>query len=707
MLLVAIAELEDRVWAVALRGHVSFATAQLGILNSLVPFIAKSLLFSSGEIKIDDHTKALEARRLLYLQFAVDVLQISDLTTVTKRLPARVSQMCEGSFGRIALVDWEKKCLRTNFGNGMKRFEDFDMTAGVAGAAIEEIGVVRVDHPTEDPRFNRELDFGHVPDRDPVSFMTIPIVHGDRVLAVLMVGGRSDGSPFSEADELNLKAIAPVCAVAIRNAQQQMIATNICIQTERAFAPIARQKSRSKLAQAIEALLGQAKALLNATRITFFEGGQTENTLIERATFGGVAKASTEIAQSAASECRVVIKPGADISLPTLVAAVPLVESDSTVLAVLEIEFGLRNSVDDIALVESFLLIAATSFNLSDLRRWTQFRHDRRALVNLIGEGARSQCDTPAELKPPLAEKALLSFSFNVLELSELGLIQCCFALFDQFSLRPFLSITNERLYLLLKTLARLYGDCAWRNAVDVLQYMTYELVNARLDAVLNKAEILALLLAALCCDLPFDPFMPAGPSLDEVFDSVYPQHSLYQIGHCATALTLLLDENLNLLDAAPQNSVKRAWPLFVTLMLKTDLARHFTLLEEFLDLNQSGDLNIGKKNTHRELFMTILLNAATMAALCRPYSVAREMIPILADSFFREGFLAGVPTLEYDDDSRVRNCINRRKSIPIYLDVVAHAIFDLIAHYNPTLSLVMKPIEANIATYIKEIQTR
>jgi hypothetical protein len=84
---------DGRIWAVALRGHSPFVDAQLGMLNAMVPFIAKSIYFSSGAIKTDDRAKQLEMKRLMYLQFAVDNLKTSDLITVVGEVPTKAAQL--------------------------------------------------------------------------------------------------------------------------------------------------------------------------------------------------------------------------------------------------------------------------------------------------------------------------------------------------------------------------------------------------------------------------------------------------------------------------------------------------------------------------------------------------------------------------------------------------------------------------------------
>jgi hypothetical protein len=236
------------------------------------------------------------------------------------------------------MIDWEKKWLRTNFRNRMTKFEDFAITTGISGAAIDEMDVVRVEKPT-----------GHHTDRNPAGLMAVPLSSRDRLLALLAVGGRADGTAFVEGDELNLKAIAPICGMALDNAQRETAALNIVAEVQNVMEGFSTKTLN--LGQKLEILMGQAKAILKAKRITFFEG---ENVL-EMFTIGGEPTVSKEIAQLATKEQKTVVKSGVDQGIPMLIGAIPLMETDSTVVGALEITCPSFDSVDDIALVESFL----------------------------------------------------------------------------------------------------------------------------------------------------------------------------------------------------------------------------------------------------------------------------------------------------------------------------------------------------------------
>jgi hypothetical protein len=178
-------------------------------------------------------------------------------------------------------------------------------------------------------------------------------------------------------------------------------------------------------------------------------------------------------------------------------------------------------------------------------------------------------------------------------------------------------------------------------------------------------------------------------------------------MNHLMVVIPLLLNESLTFFRTAAPPVTKRAWLLMITLILKTDYGRHFPIVDQYATLNQKSEFNILKKNTQRELFMIILLKAATVSSLLRPWEYAGVMIPMLADEFFCECDLQTEASIEFDGPERSRDRIHKPKSTPGFLDQICHALVEVIAHYNPPLCLGVKPMEMNIAKYVIETRGR
>lgn len=423
---------------------------------------------------------------------------------------------------------------------------------------------------------------------------------------------------------------------------------------------------------------------MGGSRATFF--GVKEEAVFEVATVGTGSSCGNEVAVAALKGRQPVTQ---HVGGNGLASCFPLFDS-AAILGLLEVEVPCSQSADDIGLIESFGILVTSLVNVPQLRRFAQMADDFKELFDRIGDVARQQVEIPIKMRPTLANDLLTSLAFDVYSADEFTLFQVCFAIFDAFSLKSVFSITNENLYYFLKGVRRKCDERTWRHSIDVLQFAAVEVTSAKLEEVFSKVEILGLFIAALCHDLDFDCFTTNQEILAHLFNALYKTQSFNQMCHAVSAISILSQGDVNLFATMAPAVLKRVWSLIVNLILKTDLAFHFPILEDYSDLNRTSEFNLGKKNSHRELYLAMLLKTADMGASCRPYEIARQAIPSMADEFFKEGDVETAQGMEWDGAGFTRDHLQGNESISGFLEAICLQLFEVMGHYTPALAPMM-----------------
>jgi 3',5'-cyclic-nucleotide phosphodiesterase len=267
-----------------------------------------------------------------------------------------------------------------------------------------------------------------------------------------------------------------------------------------------------------------------------------------------------------------------------------------------------------------------------------------------------------------------------------------------------------------------------WRHAVDVTQSIYSFLVffglcpsedsndrctpqTSGIEQVLTPLDGLILLVSAIGHDV-------GHPGVNNAF-LVACNHPLAQMYNDKSVL-----ENYHC--AAYSQLLRRHWPKLATIsgfrstmistILATDMQRHFdymTQLEELKDKVSNNDVAMedwsDKDKEHtRELIMAILMKAADISNVARPFDVSATWAKILMDEFARQGELEaelGLPTCLFGGPPNKEDMLAAAQSQKGFMSLFGSPLFSGIAEIMPSVRCAFNTLESNQDTWDRKIR--
>jgi 3',5'-cyclic-nucleotide phosphodiesterase len=267
-----------------------------------------------------------------------------------------------------------------------------------------------------------------------------------------------------------------------------------------------------------------------------------------------------------------------------------------------------------------------------------------------------------------------------------------------------------------------------WRHAVDVTQSIYSFLVFfglcpsrdsserrtpelSGIERVLTPLDGLILLVSAIGHDV-------GHPGVNNAF-LVACNHPLAQMYNDKSVL-----ENYHC--AAYSQLLRRHWPKLATIsgfrstmistILATDMQRHFDYMSQLGELKEkvsNGDVTMedwsDKDKEHtRELLMAILMKAADISNVARPFDVSATWAKILMDEFARQGELEAeldLPTCLFGGPPNKEDMLAAAQSQKGFMSLFGSPLFSGIAEIMPCVRCAFTTLESNQDTWERKIQ--
>jgi 3',5'-cyclic-nucleotide phosphodiesterase len=267
-----------------------------------------------------------------------------------------------------------------------------------------------------------------------------------------------------------------------------------------------------------------------------------------------------------------------------------------------------------------------------------------------------------------------------------------------------------------------------WRHAVDVTQSIYSFLVffglcpsessderctpeQIGIESILTPLDGLILLVSAIGHDV-------GHPGVNNAF-LVACNHPLAQMYNDKSVL-----ENYHC--AAYSQLLRRHWPKLATIsgfrstmistILATDMQRHFDYMTQLGELkdkvsNDNVDMNdwSDKDKEHtRELLMAILMKAADISNVARPFDVSATWAKILMDEFARQGELEAelnLPTCLFGGPPNKEDMLAAAQSQKGFMSLFGSPLFSGIAEIMPSVRCAFNTLESNQDTWERKIQ--
>lgn len=185
--------------------------------------------WSQDDSKTNLETEEYQTRIDLLYEIAQEASSVSEVSAILKRILVVAQDTVGASAVSLLLIDEEKDELYYQVALGRNGAalcpKSLILDSGITVWAVRNASPVVVNDVTLDSRFNKNAD--EVADFATKSIMVVPLIRGQKVIGVIEVLNKRDGSAFNERDLRVLKGVASTEALILLVSMAIMAIDNI------------------------------------------------------------------------------------------------------------------------------------------------------------------------------------------------------------------------------------------------------------------------------------------------------------------------------------------------------------------------------------------------------------------------------------------------------------------------------------------------
>ncbi|EAX94584.1 3'5'-cyclic nucleotide phosphodiesterase family protein [Trichomonas vaginalis G3] len=765
-LIVPYVQEDGKVWGIALHGRVKtngYTKLDENLLLSLAPFAVKSLstsLHPPPDLpQLDDFEKRLAA----LLEIAQALSGVLDIETLIPTIMERACNLLHAERCSLFLVDKGKQSLVTHFQSGLDKALTIPLTRGIVGHTAITGNVVNIKDAYSDTRFDRTID--QTTGFRTVSLLTVPIYNNrGEITGVTEMINKLDGEGFTEDDVRMMHPFNVFCGTSLDNAKLYKASIDLTKQLRTLTKMSAVLGQGTQLTGVVEEILENARSIVSASRATLFIYDSNERITKQFANIGNEIKYGTMFADIVVNERETKIFSSMDIARLTSknvlesaieklmsepppaeifsssnlstrssksnlsflssssdnnnsvaqqqnvnesICSIPLMDSSGIILGVMELECNWKIINEDMDILDCFAVFASVAIeraNLKDIAEHGQVEID---LKHWLTESERDGYSVPQSFQlPQEVIDGFFTVNFDAPMWDGIGHFKVIFNIFHHFGVLQIFKVTNEKFFRFLTALRDKYKKVPyhnWRHAVDVTQFVTYELITSGYDKILSSFELYGLLVACLCHDANHDGFTNVyNVKAETPLGILFKNQSVMETHHCAIAIDIISKEETNIFASLNPAEYKKMWSLIINLILITDMAKHFTFLKEFNGLFDAGEWKPKENPQHFLMLMQMLLKCGDISNVSRPFELADKWCDVLCEEFFRQGDLEQAQGMNYTSDLNDRAHLDKPKSQIGFYTFVCLPLYQATAKAIPKLQVNVDQVNSNLAIWKK-----
>lgn len=338
-----------------------------------------------------------------------------------------------------------------------------------------------------------------------------------------------------------------------------------------------------------------------------------------------------------------------------------------------------------------------------DVKKWLSYHFTQdyvHSQEQLLSPRKRKQEDTLStfDFSKIKFKGQLACFEFDTLSYSQDILkefIMLCFKeqdFFNKFQINP------SKMWKVINKVQESYKDNFYHcfyHAVDTFQYVFSLISDEFITKLLRPFDKFTLLIASLFHDIDH----PGVNNIYLINDHaelafIYNDNAVLEMHHCSFALTMLMKDEYNILESLSPEKLMEFRKNFISVIMATDMAQHFTLVSKFKSYHSTHQLSIDNPEDRIEL-MKILMKSSDISNITRPFPIARKWAKKCIEEFLSQGDMEkkkNLPVGVLND----RNTLNFPKSQIGFVDFVAGSIFIELETVFPHLSFIVKRMQDN-----------
>jgi hypothetical protein len=364
------------------------------------------------------------------------------------------------------------------------------------------------------------------------------------------------------------------------------------------------------------------------------------------------------------------------------VCCVPLINTDGLVIGVLDVAGPHRLASEEIKLLGVVAAFAAVVVDRSPLEALRNFADQENELQEYISLPERSSINEIPALLAFTGDRPIFDAGFDSSMWDRIGYLKILFAIFAAFRLQQTCKIENEKLYRCFTALREAHNPIPchdWRHAVDVAQFIAFQINVAGLDKIFTALEIAAVIMAALCRDANHAGFAKVGNERAELpLGILLSKQSVSEARHCAAAIGAISRQPCNLFSALVSTDFAWIWATITQLITATDIWKHFDWLKKMNELLE-GKFDMTHPE-HRLVALELILKCGIVSDIARPFDLAGQSRSALCEEFFRHGDLAVAAGMHFTSPGNNRAHLDKGKSRLGFCKSVCLPLFQIAA---------------------------
>lgn len=384
----------------------------------------------------------------------------------------------------------------------------------------------------------------------------------------------------------------------------------------------------------------------------------------------------------------------------------PLISNEGKIIGVMELNCSYRIMAEDVKLLDCFAVFATVSIEKGELQEIAKFGKIEQEIKKYLTYDERKRWDQiPQALQVDPNDQTIYTVNFDAPKWEGIGFFKVIYAQYYSFDLLRSFEIPNETLFRFLSEISQTYKKVPyhnWRHAVDVTEYISFELRTSHMDEQLSKFELLGLLTSAVCHDANHDGFTNVfNEKAETPLGILFKNQSVMETHHCTESITVLSKAENNLFNKLTPAEYKKMWTLIIDLILITDMAKHFDFLKSVNAELDKGPLNM-EDESHRLMVMQAILKCGDISNVSRPFELANRWCDVLCEEFFRQGDLEMASGMEYTSPLNDRAHLDKPKSQIGFYTFVCLPLYEVAARAMPELICNVNQIKSNLEIWKK-----
>lgn len=731
-------------------------------LLALTPFACKSIsaaILPPSELpQFDD----FESRFQALLEIAMTLSGQLDIDNLIPMIMSRACSLLNAQRCSLFLIDKNTNMLTTRFANGVEKGLQIPITQGIVGQSATTGAILNIPDAYADPRFNKQIDIETGFRTNTI--LSVPILNNrGEIIGVTEMINKKAGLLFDDEDIRMMNAFNVFCGISLDNAKLYQASLDLSRQLT-IFTEMSSAIKEDASDQTLKSIVMNAKNTIGASGAVLYiynsddrsfqikeqvgKGATYGTTFAEKAvqdredkifspediddllfpTQGGASKLGQEDSDDSfdsissrpitptkgstgSNRVSMLLSSATASQLPEIniretIVAIPLLNNESSILGVFQLSCPWQVIPEDVKMLKSYAVFASLIIERHNLKGIAEYGQDEVEMNTwMTAEEKKSMTQIPAKLVIPedVLKDNVFTIKFNSLEWDGIGHFKVLFAIFHYFDFFQIYNITNEKFFRFLYAIRSMYKKVPyhnWRHAVDVTQFVTYQIMISGLEKVFSKFELFSLVVAAICHDANHDGFTNIyNIKAETPLGILYKNQSVMETHHCSIAIQIMSREECNLLAALKQDEYIEIWSLIIQYILATDMARHFEILKRFNDIYDGGDFTM-QRHDHRVMLLYMILKCGDISNVSRPFELADRWCDVLCEEFFRQGDLEQAQGMAYTSDLNDRSHLDKPKSQIGFYTYVTLPMFQAAGKAVPALDVNMRQVLSNLSVW-------